>query len=96
MGQMKHYLEERDRQEAVATSIAIKAGVLERCEFHEDSVYLGGHDVEDAYKLGNSLFTAKKLGNVFSDRREMTDTIQSVVEDTFADSCPDCARWMED
>ena len=93
MSQAKHHLDEMDRHDSVATSIAIKAGVLERCEHHEDVVFSGGNDIEEAYKLGNSMYSADELSNVFSSRREMTDAIQHVVESIFSDECPDCAKW---
>lgn len=96
MGRMKHLLAENEYRRDVATSIAVKAKVLERCEFHEDNVYLGSNDLEAAYRLGNAMFSAKTLDKVFSERREMTDAIKSAVESISADECDDCRQWASE
>lgn len=93
MGIMKYLIDEQDHQEQVAISIAVKAKVLERCEFHEDSVYSTGEPIESAYKLGNTLYTAGKLKDIYSDRNEMTDAIKDAVESIFSDECVSCAKW---
>ncbi|WP_146029444.1 hypothetical protein [Vibrio diazotrophicus] len=74
----KHMEEEREKFE-IATSVAIKARVLECCEFCGTTVYQGSEDIEDAYKLRNTMYTSGELG-IFESRREMTDAIKDSVE----------------
>jgi hypothetical protein len=91
MGATKRALEEHDSKIAVATGIAIRAGVLETCPIHEDVVYETGDDIVDAHKLGNYLVTKQEV-TVFDSRREMTDYIKQVVEECCNDECSYCAR----
>jgi hypothetical protein len=95
MGFAKRLLEEREQQRDVATVIAVDAGVLKRCEFH-DIVYdpLAG-DNTPAYKLGNYRLSAGELKGVFSSSREMTDAIKSAIDDAGME-CYDCAKHRDD
>lgn len=86
----------RDEQRQKALKIAIEAGVLKPCEFHEDIILEGGADIEDAYRLGNAKFTRGEFVDIFQDRREMTDTIKSLVEEHYAAECSTCAKWRNE
>jgi hypothetical protein len=81
----------------VALEIAIVAGVLQRCDSHDDFVFQGNNDIEDAYQVGNARFTAGNLRGTFESRREMTDLIKEVVNDHPAGECPypPCHMEME-
>jgi hypothetical protein len=97
MGVAKRLMEHHEHQRGVAVSIAIQAGVLMVCEYHEDCVFDGGRDPEGAYKLGNAKFTAGELTEVFETRKEMTDSIKDAIEDNYGISkCPRCAKMLED
>jgi len=74
-------MEEIEAKRDKATAIAVKAGVLERCEYHEDIVFETGEDVVEAYRRGNARFETDSLGRFFDSRREMTDYIKEVVND---------------
>ena len=76
-----------------AISIALAAGVLRKCEYHE-MLMPTGRSIEAAYKLGNALFTAGRRG--FYGRREMTDAIKQAVENNSSDECYFCERWLDD
>ena len=91
----KRLMELREQQSDVAEQIALDAGVLSRCEFHGEVYDPLGDDIESAYRLGNYRFSAGKLHGVFRDRREMTDTIKSVVEQS-AMECYTCAKWQDE
>jgi hypothetical protein len=91
MGAMKRLMEEHEQQLDVGRQIAIEAGVLELCEFHEVAVY-NNRNVERAYRLGNTKFSAGALRGVFDTRREMTDAIQKAVEES-AIECYFCEKW---
>lgn len=96
MSIVKRELEATQDRFNVATEIAIEAGVLERCEFCEATVFQGGEDVEEAYKLGNTQFSQGELVGVFASRREMTDAIKAAVEssDHAAECCFHCTEKM--
>lgn len=96
MGMAKRHMEEEESKLNVATDIAIQAGVLQRCEYCESTVFQGNEDIEDAYKLGNTLFTSGEVNGQFESRREMTDFIQGAVQsgDHAADCCYHCHEKM--
>jgi hypothetical protein len=78
-------------QAEVAKQIAIDAGALAVCTYH-DIAYDNGGEIESAYKLANARYTAGKYDDVSGDRREMTDAIQHAVGES-ADSCWRCDKW---
>jgi len=94
MGLTKRIIEEQWTKNARATTIAIDAEVLARCEWH-GVVYDNLVDRTDAYKLGNSLYSRGLLGNVFLDRMDMTDSIKAVIEQC-PDECWECERMRSD
>lgn len=97
MGYTKRMMEEEEQRRGIALGIAIEAGVISRCEFHEDCTFDGGADVEDAYRLGNSKYSRGELGDYFKNRRHLTDTIKDVVEDNNGvDECQICARIRDE
>ena len=59
---------------------------------HEDTVIGGSGEVEDAYELGISKFTAGELVGVFDSQEEMTDYIKRVVEENGDGECNQCNR----
>lgn len=97
MGSNKRMMEEHQEKLDAAMQIALQAGVLKQCIDHEECVFEGSNNIEDAYKLGNTLFTSGKVNGTFSSRREMTDLIKEVVEAHPSEECPRCAKnWDED
>ena len=96
MGSTKRLLDDYEAMRTAALTIAIKAGVLGACEFHDDGIYQTGEEIEGAYKLGNAQFTAGELGDVFPARRDMTDAIKAVVEDHPAEECTRCAKMRDE
>jgi hypothetical protein len=95
MSRIKQELDEREAKSSLAIAIAMEAGVLVRCEYHDD-IYSGGADDDVAYKLGNSKFSEGSLEGIFQSRGEMTGTIQDVLIDHAADRCPRCEHFFED
>ncbi|HGG8930515.1 hypothetical protein INF61_16125 [Enterobacter cloacae complex sp. P18RS] len=94
MSIVKRHMENEQDKFNVATDIAISAGVLERCERCDATVYQGSEDIEEAYKLGNTKFSKGEFGNLFSSRREMTDAIKAAVES--GDHAEDCCHYCSD
>jgi hypothetical protein len=79
----------------IATEIALRAGILQRCDAHTDTIL--GTDETDftiAYRLGNALMTqGDPLVAIFrGDRREMTDNIKAAIESS-GEGCPSCAKY---
>ena len=97
MSQIKRLIEHEEEQRRAATGIAIQAKALQVCMIHEDCVFEGSADPQNAYKLGNYKFTKDELKGVFDDRKEMTDAIKEAIEDNSGlDQCPICAKMMEE
>ncbi|SEM51241.1 hypothetical protein SAMN04487857_102376 [Pseudomonas sp. ok272] len=94
MGQAKHEMMKADEKRDLASDIATRAGVLDYCERHV-VYYQTGADVEDAYKLGNSMYSKGELNEMFEDRREMTDFIKEAVG-SCADECYGCTESRDD
>lgn len=94
MGQLKKWAEEKEQQREWGKQIAIDAGVLKVCKFHE-KVYYDGEDKTPAYKLGNYKFSKGDLKEQFSDRTEMTDAIKEAIEEA-ALSCWVCDKVESD
>jgi hypothetical protein len=93
MGQAKHEIMKAEERNDLALSIARRAGVLDFCAHHGVSSQSGG-DIEDAYKLGNTLFTSGEVSGQFESRREMTDAIKNAVE-SCAHECYDCSDFRD-
>lgn len=94
MGGAKRMMERNETLRGIAIGIALEAGALRSCE-HHDCVFEGLNDIEGAYKLANSKFSAGLLQE-FESRREMTDCIKAVVEDHPASECPRCADLRDE
>ena len=96
MGQAKRHMERVEEQQQVATGIAVQAGVLERCDYHLEWVRDKLGDRAAAYKLANHKFTKGELGDTFSTRQELTDTVKEVIESAPDHGCPSCGKWEDD
>lgn len=76
----------------VATSILVRAGCATKCDIHEEvSDNLG--DMEDAYKLVNSLITKSDpiVAQFNGDRRRATDAIKAA-KANLGMECGSCAK----
>lgn len=92
MSQAKRLLEAQEEKRRVAMEIAIAAGVINRCEFHGDCLFMGGAEQESAYKLGNYKFGKNELAHVFETRKEMTDAIKAAIEEIGLEECYRCSQ----
>lgn len=97
MSSIQRHMEAQEGKRQVAIQICIEADVLNSCDDH-GVVFQGDEDVEEAYKLGNTKFTAGELGQTFSSRREMTDFIQEVANsgDHAGECCFECEERFGD
>mgnify|MGYP000704494034 CR=1 FL=1 len=48
MGQVQHYQEAQEAQQAIAEEIALRVSILDQCEMHDIKYFLGTDDFEDA------------------------------------------------
>jgi hypothetical protein len=89
---MADLLGDAEAQRDAAVGIAIEAGVLQVCPIHDDGIFTGTKDIEDAYKLGSARFKAgdADLKGLFSNQKELTDCIQEVVINWEGDTCGSC------
>jgi hypothetical protein len=82
MGGAKEFMLKQYEDQQVAEQIAIDAGVLAVCEWHQE-VYDGlNGDNTPAYELGAERFKAGKLKGAFSDIQEMNAAIDQAVKDS--------------
>lgn len=97
MSSIQRHMEAQEDKWQAAIQICIEADVLNSCEDH-GVVFQGEEEVEEAYKLGNTKFTAGELGQTFSNRREMTDFIQEVANsgDHAGECCFECEERFGD
>lgn len=97
MSLVKRGMEEHEGKQRAAVNLLLESGYLETCENHDEIIYTVGGDEEvtDAYKLGNTQWESS-LKNVFETRREMTDMIKAMSEesDYANDGCEICRGHM--
>jgi len=97
MGGAKRMLEEQEYLEGVAAGLLIETGYLRACNAHEALMVEGDEEsLQAAYKLANARVSsgAIKLEYGFS-RRDLTDTIKDVAENT-GDDCSSCQKIAEE
>ena len=82
MSQAKRMLDEQEEKKDAATEIAVKTGLLKKCDVCSDITQELGVDQAQAYRYANSLITKNDpLVAVFQgNRRELTDLIKDVVD----------------
>jgi hypothetical protein len=104
MGQTKDFLmkvqEEHEAAEAVATEIAMRAGILESCGIHRTVLNKSGHvDFTPAYKLANQYISDQDelVADTWTaeTRSDLTDAIKSVCEEA-PESCYACEKMMRE
>jgi len=88
MSATKDQLATQEQMQEAATEVAIRAGLLERCEYCEEVYDPMTNDVEAAYKLGNYLITNNDaVVDVFEgDRRTLTDYLKDITTN-YGDTC---------
>jgi hypothetical protein len=93
MSMTKRYMDEIDDKRSAALAIAIQAGVIKECEFHDGCYFDGGEDIEEAYTLGVKMFADGEVSDHFDSPDEMKDFIKEVVEqNNAAEECTWCDK----
>lgn len=95
MGIAKRMAEHHETLVGIATGIAIKAGSLEACVMHEDTVIDLG-DPSMALELAEKLFKqCDESVEMFDSLKELLDAIGEAIESA-GEECYQCARWRDD
>lgn len=94
MSGIKRLMEEQEEKRSEARAIALKAGALKVCEFH-DEIFVGGKDILGAYKLAAASFKRGFRKDLFQNQQEFTDCIKEEVEDA-AEECWVCAKIRDE
>lgn len=96
MGGAKEMMMRHQDAQGIGIEICVRAGVLERCDGHEECYWVTGEDDREAYKLGSILVRdADALVEGF-DRQDIMDGIKAAIDDAGFDGCAHCAKNMAD
>jgi len=80
MGASKERMQKLEDKNEVAEAIAVRVGLLEKCEDHGELFDPLNHNHEDAYKLANHLITKNDpLVDIFEgNRRDLMDRLKDI------------------
>lgn len=93
----KRHMEEEESKNQFGVNILIEAGILEKCDGHEEIIFQSGdNNIQNAYKLANSKWETH-YSSIFQTRREMTDAILAASKnsDYANDGCEICRSRMD-
>jgi hypothetical protein len=91
MSYMKRMLEEEEHKRDIIEKITVDTGVLKKCKNH-DFLYRGEAEIQDAYKLGNALWSDITIAETFESLEEIKKLIRIVVEGHPENQCSLCAK----
>lgn len=96
MSLIKTIIDDDNQKYEIAKEIALQAGVLKKCEFHEYISFIGTEDITKAYMLAKHQFKYGEHVSLFKSSIELTDKIKEVVGSEFEDRCVRCAQIAEE
>jgi hypothetical protein len=88
----KTSIDDDNQKSEIAKEIAVVAGVLRKCEFHEYISFIGTEDVTKAYRLANDQYSHGEHVQLFKNRVELTDKIKEIVDGELERECAMCAQ----
>jgi hypothetical protein len=94
MGMKTDLMLEAEAREAIAEDIAVEAGILKRCPWHEIA-YLDDRDMGRLYKIAAKRFKEGDIPRPFYSQKDIKDALKSVVDDAPLD-CPRCEKLRTD
>jgi hypothetical protein len=94
MTPMKDLIFDVQARVAIAENLAVEAGILRRCPFHEFT-YQESWDLDRAYRIAVRRFKKGDIPGPFSSQEDVTDAIKAVVDNAPLD-CPRCQKIRED
>jgi len=86
---------EHEEEHWALVGLAIEAGVLQTCQYHEDIVYEKSSDRRPAYRLASAQFKAGQWPGL-STQKALTDALDIAILDNCADECSRCEKWWDD
>lgn len=96
MGGAKRMMEQQHAAQEVGIEIGVRAGVLERCDGHEECYWGTGEDEREAYKIASVLIRDQDELVAGFDRQEILDGVKAAIADAGFDGCAHCAKNMAD
>ena len=81
---------EAQAREAIAEDIAVEAGILKRCPWHEIA-YQDDWDMGRLYRIAGRRFKQEDIPRPFYSQKDLNDALKSVVDDAPLD-CPRCEK----
>lgn len=91
MGSAKREMERQHSATMVGIEIGIRAGVLERCEIHEETYWTTGDDEREAYRIASAMVRDGDPLVANMDRQEVLDGVKAAIDDA-GDECGSCAK----
>ena len=91
---MKDLMLEAEERAAIAEDIAVEAGTLKRCPWHE-LAYQDDWDMDRLYRIAARRFKRGDIPGRFYSQRDLSDALKAVVEDAPLD-CPRCEKLRDE
>lgn len=96
MGLQQRLLDDEEERLSIAKTIAIEAGIVKGCSFHEGFFYAGHTDFQKAYRIAASKIKRGDFNGLFETQKELTDLIKEFAEDnSYESSCARCVELIE-
>jgi hypothetical protein len=96
MDNSKQMTEEYDGRYETAKQIALAAGVLKECEYHEGFFFKGDKGINKALAIANDQYLQGKYDQQFRDKKELDNIIIKVVRKYSAEKCSSCGCSHEE
>lgn len=94
MGITKRRMERDHDLYQLGVELCKEVGALEECDVHSGSLYDGGGEIQEAYKLAAARVARGEIELEYDEnQRTITDAVKRAYEDNYhADSCMACDR----
>ena len=94
MSLVEQWTERHQQKLEIAKQIALEAGALALCTYHDEVFFRNLHRLAAAIELAHYRFAHCELPNVFRNRRELTDSLSSAITNSPLE-CQSCVRVCE-
>ncbi|WP_273048322.1 hypothetical protein [Pseudoalteromonas sp.] len=97
MGQQKKMVEDEEEKQSIAASIAVEAGIVKACRYH-DGFFFGGHcEYSKAYKIAAIRLKRGDYTSLFDSQSELTDLIKEFAEEhSYESRCSYCQKLIDE
>ncbi len=94
MGFAKQQMIRHHEAQQVGIEIGVRAGVLDRCQGHEECYWITFEDEREAYKLASALIRDHDPLVAGFGRDDILDGVKAAIADAGIDGCAHCASIM--